>query len=253
MSSTLFSWSPGSKEMRARRELNTGSGYGLGKESERLNENRHRMELIGSPLLKKRRRRAQGSTSSSYYDYVSFDYRDLAHSMPSTKEVFRLQGAQLSGSRQRRRMPLKGRSGRTEASCMRNASLHSLAKKVDSSTSLLSFEKARSPGRLGLGRLSKSVLRSRTSYPLRGEALVSKESPIAIGSYVWVLCYGISAVSKDGLQSGPDRGLRSYFLVNQAREAHLEHKEDENLDIYRINMINHAQLKNKEALSLLLW
>ncbi|CDP17427.1 unnamed protein product [Coffea canephora] len=38
----------------------------------------------GSPLLKKRRRRAQGSTSSSYYDYVSFDYRDLAHSMPST-------------------------------------------------------------------------------------------------------------------------------------------------------------------------
>ncbi|CAK7328735.1 unnamed protein product [Dovyalis caffra] len=59
--------------------------------------------------------------------------------------------------------------------------------------------------------------------------------------------------SRDGLQSGPDRGLRSYFLVNQAREAHLEHKEDENLDIYRINMINHAQLKNKEALSLLLW
>ncbi|CAK7324364.1 unnamed protein product, partial [Dovyalis caffra] len=76
------------------------------------------------------------------------------------------------------------------------ARVHSLAKKVDSSTSLLSFEKARSPGRLGLGRLSKSVLRSRTSYPLRGEALVSKESPIAIGSYVWVLCYGISAVSK---------------------------------------------------------
>ncbi|CAK7328763.1 unnamed protein product [Dovyalis caffra] len=73
MSSTLFSWSPGSKEMRARRELNTGlpvlgaltsshgrreersrpassclmgktsfipvarSGYGLGEESKRLN------------------------------------------------------------------------------------------------------------------------------------------------------------------------------------------------------------------------
>ncbi|CAK7328638.1 unnamed protein product [Dovyalis caffra] len=95
MSSTLFSWSPGSKEMRARRELNTGSGYGLGKESERLNENRHRMELIGSPLLKKRRRRAQGSTSSSYYDYVSFDYRDLAHSMPSTKEVFSTSGSSV--------------------------------------------------------------------------------------------------------------------------------------------------------------
>ncbi|CAK7322401.1 unnamed protein product [Dovyalis caffra] len=71
------------------------SGYGLGKESERLNENRHRMELIGSPLLKKRRRRAQGSTSSSYYDYVSFDYRDLAHSMPSTKEVFSTSGSSV--------------------------------------------------------------------------------------------------------------------------------------------------------------
>ncbi|CAK7328727.1 unnamed protein product [Dovyalis caffra] len=67
------------------------------------------------------------------------------------------------------------------------------------------------------------------------------------------LAYLVGSPGEDGLQSGPDRGLRSYFLVNQAREAHLEHKEDENLDIYRINMINHAQLKNKEALSLLLW
>ncbi|CAK7328759.1 unnamed protein product [Dovyalis caffra] len=137
------------------------SGYGLGKESERLNENRHRMELIGSPLLKKRRRRAQGSTSSSYYDYVSFDYRDLAHSMPSTKEVFSTSGSSVEWKPPKEKNATlskgEGRSDRTRLPVQqREKRLSSIL----------------SPNRMGPNKLS-------TFVPAANKSEVSLESELA--------------------------------------------------------------------------